>query len=259
MKILVTGNNGYIGSVLVQKLIERNYEVIGYDINYYKECTLEPVEESFPTIVKDIRDISIRELEGIDAIIHLAGLSNDPLGEFNPNITNEINFNATIKLGQIAKEAGVSRFIYASSQSMYGVSNVDEFLDEDNSEKNPVTAYAAAKWEAEVSLKKLNSNSFTVVCFRPSTVFGVSPRLRCDVVFNNLVACACTTGRHGEPSLNISIDPVVYAHATRLLKTTSHLKRGLTPNTVEGRKQTTVKEFEFNFLRETSASHLAAA
>tara|TARA_B100001750_G_C15486476_1_gene588605 strand:- start:920 stop:1957 length:1038 start_codon:yes stop_codon:yes gene_type:complete len=194
MKILVTGNNGYIGSVLVKKLLDKGYDVVGYDIDYFKECNLEPINELYPTLVKDIRDIDYDDLKGIDSIIHLAGLSNDPLGEFDSAITKQINYSGTIKLGQLAKEAGVDRFVYASSQSMYGVSDLDEELDEENSKKNPVTAYAETKWQAELSLKKLNSNDFTVTCFRPSTVFGVSPRLRCDVVFNNLVACAYTTG-----------------------------------------------------------------
>ena len=125
----------------------------------------------------------------------MAGLSNDPLGELNPGLTEEINFHGTVNLAKIANQAGVKRFIYASSQSMYGISETDHELDEDNSEKNPVTAYARTKWEAELILKKMNDQDFTVTCFRPSTVFGVSPRLRCDIVYNNLVACAYTTGK----------------------------------------------------------------
>ena len=122
-------------------------------------------------------------------------MSNDPLGELDPNLTSEINCEATINLAKLAKKQGVSRFVYASSQSMYGVSNTDDELDEYNSEKNPVTAYAIAKWNAEKAINKFSSEDFTVTSFRPSTVFGASPRLRCDIVFNNLVACAYTTGK----------------------------------------------------------------
>lgn len=110
-------------------------------------------------------------------------------------MTEQINLDATLRLGQLAKSVGVQRFIYASSQSMYGISSTSEELDEDLSEKLPLTTYARTKWEAEIALKKLQSNSFSVICFRPSTVFGVSPRLRCDIVFNNFVACAYTTGK----------------------------------------------------------------
>lgn len=195
MKVLVTGNKGYIGTVLVEMLLQKSYEVTGYDTDYYKGCDL--FECSYPAmqVTKDIRDISIHDLDGIEAVIHLAGLSNDPLGELAPELTDAINYKASIKLAKYAKDAGTKRFIYASSQSMYGISNTDSELDEDNSEKNPITAYAHAKWFVENELKKLKDDNFVTVCMRPSTVFGVSPRLRCDIVFNNLVACAYTTGK----------------------------------------------------------------
>ena len=195
MKILVTGDLGYVGSVLVSSLVERGYEVAGLDIGYFADCLLCKVTEKYQRISKDIRDVSAEDVHGIDAIIHLAGLSNDPAGELQTELTEQINLDATLKLGQLAKSAGVGRFIYASSQSMYGISSTSEELDEDLSEKLPLTTYARTKWEAEIALKKLQSESFSVICFRPSTVFGVSPRLRCDIVFNNFVACAYTTGR----------------------------------------------------------------
>ena len=195
MKIMVTGDRGYIGTVLVSMLQEKNYDVVGFDSGYYAKNLLEKVEDNYPKIIKDIRDFSISDLKDVDSIIHLAGLSNDPLGEFSPKLTEAINYNATLNLAKIAKKAGVSRFVYASSQSMYGVSTSDDELDEDSSEKNPVTAYAIAKWKAEQELHKMTSNNSVVTSFRPSTVFGVSPRLRCDIVFNNLVACAYTTGK----------------------------------------------------------------
>ena len=195
MKVLVTGDQGYIGSVLVKMLQEKGYEVFGLDVGYFAENKLESCLENYPRVSKDVRDVVLEDLENIDAIIHLAGLSNDPLGEFNPSLTHEINTHASIRLAELAKKAGVKRFIFSSSQSMYGISELDSELDEDNSEKNPVTAYASAKWDAEQALNSMSCREFIVTSFRPSTVFGASPRLRCDIVFNNLVASAYTTGR----------------------------------------------------------------
>ncbi len=194
MNILVTGDQGYIGSVLTTMLIEKSYNVRGYDTGFYHDCNIDTVNDAYFRVEKDIRDASIEDLQDIDAVIHLASLSNDPLGELAPKLTEAINLQGTIRLARLARQAGVKRFIYSSSQSMYGVARLDQELDEDESEKNPVTVYARTKWEAECELIKLNDNDFTVVCFRPSTVFGVSPRLRCDIVFNSLVASAYTTG-----------------------------------------------------------------
>ena len=195
MKLLVTGDLGYVGSVLVPSLVTRGYEVTGLEIGYFADCSLTSTFEEYRRIAKDIREITSEDVKGVDAIIHLAGLSNDPAGELQPELTEQINLDATVKLGRLAKSAGVTRFIYASSQSMYGISSSSEELDEDLSEKLPLTTYARTKWEAEIALKELQSDSFSVVCFRPSTVFGVSPRLRCDIVFNNFVACAYATGK----------------------------------------------------------------
>ena len=210
MKILVTGNLGYIGSVLVPKLQSLGHEVTGLDSGYFKDCLLSPVGLDFPQINKDIRDVDAADLDGLEVVIHLAGLSNDPLGELVPGLTEEINFQGTMRLASLAKSAGVKRFIYSSSQSMYGVSDSDDELDEDLSNKNPMTAYAKTKWEAELDLNKLQSDSFLVCSFRPSTVFGVSPRLRCDIVFNNLVACAYTTNRIEIKSDGTPWRPVVH-------------------------------------------------
>jgi nucleoside-diphosphate-sugar epimerase len=194
MKILVTGNNGYIGNVLVPMLLKKGYQVIGYDTNYYKECALVNNDWYIQQIKKDIREIAEKDLKNIDVVIHLAALSNDPLGEFNPTLTYDINYKATINLAKMAKKIGVKRFIFASTQSIYGISKTDKELDEDKSIKQPLTVYAKAKWLAEQELRTLASKDFIVVCFRPSTVFGVSPNLRCDIVFNNFVASAYTTG-----------------------------------------------------------------
>jgi len=210
MKVLVTGNQGYIGSVLVKELLSKGYTVRGLDIGYYADCLLHPLTEDFEQIQRDIRDVTMVDVAGVDAIIHLAALSNDPLGELAPGLTEEINLGGTLRLAQLAKENGVSRFVYSSSQSMYGISNTEDELDEDDSEKNAITAYARTKWEAECALKEMQGEDFTVVCFRPSTVFGASPRLRCDIVFNNLVACAYTTGKIEIKSDGTPWRPVVH-------------------------------------------------
>ena len=139
-KILVTGDRGYIGSVLVPTLVDLGYEVRGIDAGYYENCLLMPYHTPYIQVNRDIREIKLTDVQGVDAVIHLAGLSNDPLGELSPSLTEEINYQATVKLAHLARIAGVKRFVYASSQSMYGVSDAENELDEDNSEKNPVTA-----------------------------------------------------------------------------------------------------------------------
>jgi nucleoside-diphosphate-sugar epimerase len=195
MKIMVTGDQGYIGGVLVAMLTDKGYEVVGYDAGFFTENLLLPLKENYTKIKKDIRDINKNDLKDVEAIIHLAGLSNDPLGEFLPKLTEDINYIGTMHLAELAKECGISRFVYASSQSMYGISDTSDELDEDDSVKNPITAYAIAKWNAEQKLHAMSTDEFVVTSFRPSTVFGASPRLRCDIVFNNLVACAYSTGK----------------------------------------------------------------
>lgn len=210
MNILVTGNKGYIGSILVNLLLEKGYKVVGLDTGYYQDCQLVDSGYQIQQINKDIRRVEKGDLKDIDMIIHLSALSNDPLGEFDQKLTYEINYQATINLAKIAKEAGVKRFIFVSSQSIYGISKTDEELDEDNSEKNPLTTYAKTKWETECELKKMGTDDFTVVCFRPSTVFGVSPNLRCDIVFNNFVASAYTTGKIEIKSDGTPWRPVVH-------------------------------------------------
>jgi nucleoside-diphosphate-sugar epimerase len=194
-RVLVTGDQGYIGTVLASILLELGYDVVGLDTGYFADCLLHPITLPYRRIVRDVRDIEAADLSGVNAVIHLAGLSNDPLGDLSPELTDVINRDATLRLAKLARDAGAERFVYASSQSIYGVSNTSQELDEDGSAKDPITAYARTKWEAELALKNLAQRGFTVVCMRPSTVFGASPRLRCDIVFNNLVACAFTTGK----------------------------------------------------------------
>lgn len=211
MKVLVTGNKGYIGSVLTDILLEKGHQVTGYDADFYQGCQLYDFarNRNINQIRKDIRDAGQEDLEDAEAVIHLAALSNDPLGELDTRLTEDVNFTATIKLAQLAKKAGVKRFIYSSSQSMYGVSDTKEELSED-SPKNPVTAYARTKWEAEQKLKDMCADDFIVICLRPSTVFGRSPMLRTDIVFNNLVASAYTTGRIEVKSDGTPWRPVVH-------------------------------------------------
>lgn len=194
MKILVTGNLGYVGTILTEELYKLSYKFIGMDIGYYEDCILGKIKNlKFHQIYKDIRDVELKDVKNIDCVIHLAALSNDPLGELNEKITFDINYEATVRLCNLSKQAGVKRFIYLSSLSIYGISNTDKELDEYESVKNPITAYAKAKWMAEQDIHKNNDIDFTVVSLRPSTVFGASSRLRSDIVFNNLVGCAYTT------------------------------------------------------------------
>lgn len=210
MHVLVTGNMGYIGVVLVEMLLNKKYQVTGLDTGYYENSLWSPNSQPIRQIKKDIRDLENSDLEGVDAVIHLAALSNDPLGELNPGLTEEINFQGAMKLAQCAKEMGVKRFIYSSSQSMYGISSSKDELDEDNSEKNPLTEYAITKWKAECALNEMQDQDFHVVSFRPSTVFGASASLRCDIVFNNLVACAYTTGKIEIKSNGTPWRPVIH-------------------------------------------------
>lgn len=193
MKVLVTGSHGYIGTVLVLLLIERGHEVVGLDTDYYKKCTFTGTPPDVMTIKKDVRDIKIHDVEGFDAIIHLAGLSNDPLGDYRPTLTEDINEKASIRLALMAKTAGVERFLFASSCSNYGAAG-DAFLSED-APFNPVTPYGWSKVKVEAALTKMADRNFSPTYLRASTAYGVSPRLRFDLVANNLTAWAFTTGR----------------------------------------------------------------
>lgn len=195
MKILVTGNLGYIGTVLSEELSKKNYYFEGLDCGFYKDDLLEKPVEPSKQYICDIRDINEDILTNIDVIVHLAGLSNDPLGEFESNLTEDINYLSTVNLAKKAKKSKVKRFIYSSSQSMYGISQSTNELDEYDSLKNPLTAYGITKWKSEQEILKLNDEKFNVTALRFSTVFGGSPRLRCDIVFNNLLANAYTKNK----------------------------------------------------------------
>lgn len=192
--ILITGNTGYIGTVMTKFFQEHSHKVVGLDYNYYEGCDFYPTNvRPFRQIVKDIRDLSERDLEGIKAIIHLAALSNDPLGEINPSLTHEINYVASVKLANLAKRVGIERFIFSSSCSLYGIAPDDKPLTEEG-RLNPITAYAKAKVETEEGISKLADDNFHPVFMRNSTVYGISPSLRLDLVVNNLVAWAYLTG-----------------------------------------------------------------
>ena len=193
MKVLLTGNNGYIGSVLGPILLNCDHDVTGLDSDLYERCTFTGTVPDIKTIRKDVRDIEPDDVAGFDAIIHLAGLSNDPLGDYRTELTEEINEKATIKLAKIGKEVGVKRFLFASSCSNYGASGSD-FLTED-APFNPVTTYGWSKVRVEAALSKMADDKFTPTYLRASTAYGVSPRIRFDLVTNNLTAWAFTTGR----------------------------------------------------------------
>jgi nucleoside-diphosphate-sugar epimerase len=207
MRILLTGNQGYIGTILAPRLWAMGYDVVGLDSGLFRECTLRAVRE-MPTIRKDIRDVEARDLDGIDAVIHLAGLSNDPLGDLSAPLTYAINHEATVRLAELARRGGIRRFLYASSCSVYGAAG-DEFLDE-TSRFNPVTPYAESKARSEADLRRLADRDFCPVYLRAATAYGASPLLRFDLSVNNLVAWAATTGRVFLKSLGTSWRPLVH-------------------------------------------------
>ncbi|QDT63866.1 NAD-dependent epimerase/dehydratase family protein [Calycomorphotria hydatis] len=189
----MTGHDGYIGQILVPMLIQHGYQVTGMDSYLYHDCELEPGNALVPAIEKDVRDVVPEDLEGIEYIVNLAGLSNDPLGNLEPAVTYEINHQATMNLAKRAKKAGVTRFVHASTCSIYGASD-DTWLTED-SPFNPVTPYGHAKAMVEAELPALANDDFSPTLLRFATAYGYSRRLRGDLVINNLVGYALTTGQ----------------------------------------------------------------
>jgi nucleoside-diphosphate-sugar epimerase len=195
MRVLVTGHLGYIGTALTPMLLAEGYEVVGLDSDLYRQCTYGDASAiaDVPNVGKDIRDVTAEDLEGFEAVLHLAGLSNDPLGDLDPHLTYEINFRASVRLAMLAKHAGVRRFVFSSSCSNYGASGND-FLTED-SPCHPVTPYGQSKVLVEQHVSEMADRKFSPVFLRNATAYGVSPRLRFDLVLNNLIAWAHTTSQ----------------------------------------------------------------
>lgn len=193
MRVLVTGHLGYIGTVLTPLLLRRGHEVVGFDSDLYERSTYGDPSRiaTVPNIRKDVRDATAEDVRGIDAVLHLAGLSNDPLGDFDPSLTFDINHVASVRLAELAKRAGVSRFVFASSCSNYGSAS-DDFLDE-SAAFNPVTPYGESKVRVERDVATLADSRFSPVFLRNATAYGASPRIRFDLVLNNLTAWAFTT------------------------------------------------------------------
>ena len=210
MRVLLTGHKGYIGTVMTPMLIHAGHDVVGLDSDLYRNCTFgsEDQIQTIPALKKDIRDVTASDLEGFKAVIHLAGFSNDPLGDLNPELTYEINYKASVRLATLAKEVGVERFIFSSSCSNYGAGG-QEWLTEE-SELNPVTPYGISKVRAEEDIARLADTNFSPVFPRSSTAYGVSPRLRFDLVLNNLVAWAFTTGQVRLKSDGLAWRPIVH-------------------------------------------------
>ena len=193
MRVLVTGHAGYIGAVLVPLLLDAKHEVIGLDTDFFAGCDFNGDLADVPGIQKDLRDVTVADLKGFDAVIHLAALSNDPLSDLNPECTYEINHRASVRLAQCAKSAGVPRFLFSSSCSLYGLSAGADFLTEAAS-FNPVTPYGESKVLVERDVSRLADDTFSPTYLRNSTAYGVSSRLRADLVVNSLVGFAYTTG-----------------------------------------------------------------
>ncbi|HXH84490.1 MAG TPA: SDR family oxidoreductase, partial [Candidatus Tectomicrobia bacterium] len=214
MRVLLTGHKGYIGAVAVPMLLEAGHEVVGLDSDLFERCTFLGALVAVPELAEDVRDVPPEALRGFEAVVHLAALSNDPLGDLNPAVTYEINHAASVRLARLAREAGVGRFVFSSSCSNYGAAG-DAVLDETGALR-PLTPYAISKVLVERDVAALARDDFSPTFLRNATAYGVSPRLRFDLVLNNLVAWACTTGRVHVKSDGTPWRPIV--HVTDIVR-----------------------------------------
>ena len=230
MKVLLTGHNGYIGSVMVRAVQAAGHDVTGLDTYLFEDCTLGPPTPDVTALRLDVRDVRPEHLQGFDAIIHLAALCNDPLGDLDPGITYEINHQASVRLARAAKAAGVPRFLFASSCSLYGVAG-EGMLDE-RAAFNPITPYGRSKVLVEHDVAALADDTFTPTYLRNATAYGLSPRLRADVVVNNLAAAAFTTGEVVVQSDGTPWRPLVHVEDfCRAFLAVLHAPRPLVHNT----------------------------
>lgn len=210
MRVLLTGHQGYLGTVMAPVLTGAGHDVVGLDTGLFAASVIGPPPDDPAGLRRDLRDVTVDDLAGFDAVVHLAALSNDPLGSLAPDVTYDINHHAASRLGRLAKEAGVSRFLYASTCSVYGASGTSDALTED-APMRPVTPYAESKVRVEDDLVAIADDHFTPVMLRNATAFGFSPRLRCDIVLNNLCAHAVLTDRIHVTSDGTPWRPLVHA------------------------------------------------